>query len=258
MQMKLSALPSWKQLVGCDSCELISSKATDAGAPQIHRGVTEAFESLCRDARNAGFDIQVVSGYRSFERQLKIWNAKASGQRVLLNEQGAAMDYAAMDQQALLHAIMRWSALPGTSRHHWGTDIDIYDALAVPSAYQVQLSPQEVNQGGVFDALHCWLDQRIQTGESHGFFRPYEYDRGGVAPERWHLSYAPLAGRYQYMQDPAAIFAWLSELKKNVDGESILLLDVILGDWDVIFERYVRVPLEAYPDHLRHYVDDLS
>ena len=26
-----------------------------------------------------------------------------------------------------------------------------------------------------------------------GFFRPYTTDRGGVAPEPWHLSYAPVA-----------------------------------------------------------------
>ena len=30
-----------------------------------------------------------------------------------------------------------------------------------------------------------------------GFFRPYTTDRGGVAPEPWHLSYAPVAARAQ-------------------------------------------------------------
>jgi LAS superfamily LD-carboxypeptidase LdcB len=258
MQMKLSALPSWKQLVGCDSRDQVSLKATQGKGKTVHRGIVDAFESLCSDARHAGFDIQLVSGYRGFEQQRNIWNAKASGQRLLLDDEGCALDYAAMDSRTLLHAIMRWSALPGTSRHHWGTDIDIYDANAVPADYQVQLTPQEVNQGGVFDALHCWLDQRIETGESHGFFRPYDCDRGGVSPERWHLSYAPLAGRYQYKQSAEAIFVWLSQLKDHADGEPILLLDHILCDWDLIFERYVRVPLDAYPDHLRGYALNAS
>ena len=38
---------------------------------------------------------------------------------------------------------MRWSAIPGSSRHHWGTDLDVYDAAAVTPDYQVQLTPQE-------------------------------------------------------------------------------------------------------------------
>ena len=43
----------------------------------------------------------------------------------------------------------------------------------------------EVARGGVFDSLHSWLDARMAAGESHGFYRPYARDRGGVAPERW-------------------------------------------------------------------------
>jgi hypothetical protein len=53
--------------------------------------------------------------------------------------------------------------------------------------------PAEVAPGGIFDPLHSWLDERMAQGKSHGFFRPYGVDRGGVATERWHLSYAPLA-----------------------------------------------------------------
>ena len=92
-----------------------------------------------------------------------------------------------------LHAILRYSAIPGTSRHHWGTDLEVYDAAAVAADYRLQLTPREVEAGGVFDALHCWLDDRMAAGASRGFYRAYARDRGGVAPERWHLSYAPLA-----------------------------------------------------------------
>ena len=100
---------------------------------------------------------------------------------------------ASLSAEQQLHAILRFSAIPGTSRHHWGTDLDVFDAAALPQDYQLQLSPQEVAPGGMFDPLHCWLDQRMAAGEVHGFFRPYGQDRGGVAPERWHLSYAPMA-----------------------------------------------------------------
>ncbi|NIM47861.1 MAG: D-alanyl-D-alanine carboxypeptidase family protein, partial [Gemmatimonadales bacterium] len=86
---------------------------------------------------------------------------------------------------------LRWSALPGASRHHWGTDLDVYDLAARPEGYEVELIPEEVDAGGMFGPLHEWLDGRIAADAAFGFFRPYERDRQGVAPERWHLSYAP-------------------------------------------------------------------
>ena len=91
---------------------------------------------------------------------------------------------------------MRFSALPGASRHHWGTDLDVFDAAAVSADYQLQLSRAEVAEDGVFAAFHAWLDTRIAAGQAFGFRRPYALDTGGVAPERWHLSYAPLAANY--------------------------------------------------------------
>ena len=89
--------------------------------------------------------------------------------------------------------MLRFSALPGASRHHWGSDIDVFDAAAVPEGYRPKLDNAEVADDGVFGPLHRWLDERIAAGGSRGFFRPYDLDRGGTAPERWHLSYAPAA-----------------------------------------------------------------
>ena len=58
----------------------------------------------------------------------------------------------------------------------------------MPEDYRVQLVPEECAPGGVFHALHCWLDANMAR---YGFFRPYRTFRGGVLPEPWHLSYAP-------------------------------------------------------------------
>ncbi len=49
----------------------------------------------------------------------------------------------------------------------------------------------------MFGPLHDWLDRRISASEAFGFFRPYDLDRGGVAPERWHLSCGPVAASFQ-------------------------------------------------------------
>ena len=135
-----------------------------------------------------------------------------------------------------LAAVLRFSALPGTSRHHWGTDVDIYDAAALPAGAGPALTPAEVAPGGVFDALHCWLDRCIAAGRSHGFYRPYVRDRGAVAPERWHLSYAPLARRLSPRVTPSLLrVAW-------DEGGEPALLPVLVAELPEILERYVALP----------------
>ena len=180
-----------RQLTGLDDTHLV----TLADGHRLQSEVARAFTALQSDARNAGFELSIASSFRPFCRQLAIWNGKADGTRPIHDDQGRPISIERLSRTEQLHAILRFSAMPGTSRHHWGTDLDVYDAAAVPSEYPLQLSPDEVAAGGVFDRLHCWLDERLAAGESHGFFRPYGKDRGGVAPERWHLSYAPLSSR---------------------------------------------------------------
>ncbi|MCB9651596.1 MAG: M15 family metallopeptidase [Deltaproteobacteria bacterium] len=76
-----------------------------------------------------------------------------------------------------LRAILNWSALPGGSRHHWGTEMDVVDLAAVPPDYRVRLLPDEVAPGGPFHPLHQWLDENL---ERFGFFRPYARLQGGM------------------------------------------------------------------------------
>jgi LAS superfamily LD-carboxypeptidase LdcB len=224
-----------RQLTGLDDTHLVT-------LPDGHRlqaYVAEAFAALQSAARAAGFELAIASSYRSFARQLAIWNSKASGTRPVHDDEGRAVVMAQLSPAQQLHAILRFSALPGTSRHHWGTDLDVYDAAAMPPGYQLQLTPQEVAPGGVFDPLHCWLDERIAAGESHGFYRPYASDRGGVAPERWHLSFAPLAVACA-QQCNSAMLAACWDCEEGV--ETLLLREEIDANLPHIFERYVLVP----------------
>ena len=80
---------------------------------------------------------------------------------------------------------MLYSALPGASRHHLGTDLDVFDKAAVSDDYKLQLTPDEYLQGGPFAPLSNWLDTHLVK---FGFYRPYQHDLGGVAPELWHIS----------------------------------------------------------------------
>ncbi|MFN8580799.1 MAG: M15 family metallopeptidase [Gemmatimonadaceae bacterium] len=95
-----------------------------------------------------------------------MWNRKASGQLAVLDSHAQPMDITTLSARELVFAILRWSALPGASRHHWGTDIDVYDAAACPPGYEVELIPAEVDAGGMFAPLHEWLDAQIANGTS--------------------------------------------------------------------------------------------
>ena len=220
------------QLTGRDDSHLL----TLSDGHRLQAEVADAFAALQADARGAGFELAIASSYRSFARQLAIWNGKASGERLVYDDSDLPVSLAGLTVTERLHAILRFSAIPGTSRHHWGTDLDVYDAAAVGPDYKVQLSPREVRAGGPFAALHDWLDARMAAGNSRGFYRPYNEDRGGVAPERWHLSYAPLsvscAGR---LNAPVLLDCW-------GHGEPLLLREEIEAELATIMARYVTVP----------------
>jgi LAS superfamily LD-carboxypeptidase LdcB len=194
----------------------------------------EALDELQGAAKTAGFDLQVASGFRSFERQLQIWNGKVVGERAVHDDEGRCLDLELLDPLEKIQAILRYSALPGASRHHWGTDLDVFDAAAVPADYTLQLSPAEVAPDGVFARFHDWLDQRIHNGEARGFLRPYDRDRGGVAPERWHLSYAPLAGRCEQCLT-------LEMLSAALAGSDLELLEQVQEHLPEIYSRFVRL-----------------
>jgi LAS superfamily LD-carboxypeptidase LdcB len=219
-------------LVGQSETHLCSAlDATTLGA-RIHRDAVEAFVKLRTAAAAAGFDLAIESGFRSFERQLSIWNRKAHGELAVLDGQARPLDITRLTPGDLVFAILRWSALPGASRHHWGTDVDVYDRAAKPKDYEIQAIPAEVAAGGMFGPLHEWLDRRIADGAAFGFFRPYDLDRQGVAPERWHLSFAPVASTYLRLLT-------VELLRQAVERADMALKDVVLDHLLEIYRRFV-------------------
>jgi len=176
-----------EQLTGRDAGHIVD--VTDPPC-QVHAGSRGALLDLCRAARAAGFDPVVASSFRSFERQLTIWNEKFSGRRAVLDAAGRPLDIAPLDDAARIRAILLWSALPGASRHHWGTDVDLIDRASMPPGYRVQLVGAEFERGGPFEAFHDWL---LRHAACFGFFKPYRGILSGVAPEPWHWSHAEIA-----------------------------------------------------------------
>jgi LAS superfamily LD-carboxypeptidase LdcB len=165
-------------------------QATEGERCALHPLAHRALRCLAAAALQDGIELTAVSCFRSFDQQLAIWNGKFRGERALLSMSGTPLDALALDAPARVAAILAWSALPGASRHHWGTDFDVIDRAALPPGERVQLVSAEYGPDGWFAPLDQWL---LRNAADYGFFRPYDVDRGGVLPEPWHLSFAPVA-----------------------------------------------------------------
>lgn len=195
----------------------------------LHARAGEAFIAMRDAARTAGIDLDVVSAFRDFNRQVAIWTAKFDGRRPLLDAAGLEISRTGLYESALIDAILNWSALPGASRHHWGSELDVFDAAAVPAGGKPQLIPQEFSPGGCFEPLAGWLDSNMRR---FGFFRPYSTYRGGVQPEPWHLSYAAVSV-------PALQVLSLDVLREAIETADMPGRRTVLERLPELYERYV-------------------
>jgi LAS superfamily LD-carboxypeptidase LdcB len=217
-----------------NSLELTGRAAThvrDALAPgvRLHAGAIDAVTGLREAAARAGLELEIVSSFRDFARQGGIWNRKFRGEQAVFDRGGQPLDVAAMSGPERVRAILIWSGVPGSSRHHWGTDFDVMDRAAVAPDYRPQLTVAEYTGTGPFVRLNEWLAANLGN---YGFFRPYRTDRGGVSPEPWHLSYAPLSV-------PALQALTLDVLTEAVSGSDIEGREHVLAQLPDIYDRYV-------------------
>jgi len=202
-----------------------------------------AFARLAARAAAQGFDLRAASAFRDYDRQNLIINQKWSGARPVSDASGQPLAREGVSDRKWLEAILRFSALPGTSRHHWGTDLDIWDASTVPGDYRPRLEANEYAPGGVFAALTAWLDELIAADDAEGFYKPYDADRGGVAPEPWHISYRPVARSLQKAQ--CIDICWpLWRGDPDPEGhchEAMAMLPLLERDGEALFDRFVLV-----------------
>jgi LAS superfamily LD-carboxypeptidase LdcB len=203
------------ELTGRDTSHVV---AIDQLNCSLHVEAVTSLLAMRDAAARDGIDLQIRSAFRDFDTQLLIWNRKWRGERPLLSRDGVPLDAAALTPGERLDAILTWSAIPGGSRHHWGTEFDLVDVAAVPPGYQVQLVPAEYASDGVFARLTVWLEANARR---FGFFRPYRTDRGGVSPEPWHFSYAPVSMRAMELLSLAMLRRVLEQ--SEIEGKSQVL-----------------------------------
>lgn len=150
-----------------------------SGAFLLRKEAGDAFLKMQAAAKEQGISMYSQSSYRSFNRQMGIWERKYNL-------------YASkkMKEGDICQKIIEYSTVPGTSRHHWGTDLDIIDsAQRLPSNPLIE---GHFLGTGVYSKLYAWMKEHAN---SFGFYEVYTnaQNRQGFKYEPWHWSYAPLA-----------------------------------------------------------------
>jgi LAS superfamily LD-carboxypeptidase LdcB len=140
----------------------------------------EAFKKMQKAAKADSVNLFIVSATRNFDYQKRIWEDKWSG-KIKVEEKDLSTVH---DLNERTRMILLYSAMPATSRHHWGTDIDINEA---EDEYFETLEGKRVYQ---------WL---VSHAAEFGFCQPYTSKiagRTGYEEEKWHWSYLPLSGEF--------------------------------------------------------------
>jgi LAS superfamily LD-carboxypeptidase LdcB len=206
---------------------LDSSHLVDYRGHKLERDTAKALTSMRQAAKHQGINIAVCSGHRSFEKQLQIWNAKAQGKRTLLDIDSLPVSISNKSDAELVALILLWSALPGTSRHHWGTDVDLYDANAIERG-ELALISSEYQDHGPCTRLHTWLTKHSQE---FGFYFPFQLGLSGVSPEPWHLSYFPVADQLLSQFELSKIQAVLHHVDIELKSELMTKLPYIVSEY---------------------------
>lgn len=136
----------------------------------LRKDALQAFLKLEQDARRDGITLKVISGFRSYQHQKNIWNNKFK-----------SYSHAYPNISSRVDQILMYSAIPGVSRHHWGTDLDIN---ALNNNYFLGKNGKKV---------HEWMKE---NAEKYGFYLTYTFGRnGGYQPEMWHYTYYPSSSK---------------------------------------------------------------
>jgi zinc D-Ala-D-Ala carboxypeptidase len=162
----------------------------------LRREAAVAFHRMVQAAANVPpvrgrrLNITSISGTRNYDAQANtIWDLKWTGRRLGDGNRNFSLIPDPVDRA---NAIMEESSMPGTSRHHWGTDFDINST----TANDWETNPELIR-------LYIWLRANAR---SFGFGQTYDAQTtdsppgtrsGGYDQEKWHWSYIPLAAGYQ-------------------------------------------------------------
>jgi zinc D-Ala-D-Ala carboxypeptidase len=143
---------------------------TDKEEVYLRTEALEAYGRMRAAAQAAGIALLIRSATRNFPYQRGIWERKW--------ERPQYMGWQAVDKA---RDILAYSAMPGASRHHWGTDIDL-------NAFE-----NDWFAAGEGATVYAWLQANAADFGFHQVYDDKSSGRTGYELERWHWSYLPIA-----------------------------------------------------------------
>ena len=173
----------------------------------------KAFIRMAKAAAKDGVTLTLVSGTRNRNRQIEIWTDKWN------RFSGNDIDRA--------EEILLYSSMPGTSRHHWGTDFDLNSV------------EPEYFESGQGEKVYAWLEEHAID---FGFFQPYiakgSDRKEGYREEKWHWSYYPIAHQMLKAYKRMVSYEDITGFPGASVAEELRLLDrFVMGITD-LNERY--------------------
>ncbi|WP_452232588.1 M15 family metallopeptidase [Lacinutrix sp. MEBiC02595] len=165
----------------------------------LNREVSDAFKQMHRSAKKDGINLIIVSGTRNFYEQKSIWERKWN-------------KYKNLEPLDRAKKILEYSSMPSTSRHHWGTDMDLNNLNN--SYFEKGKGKKEFE----------WL---LKNANNFGFYQVYtnkENGRTGYNLEKWHWSYLPLASRYLNYYNENITYLDISDFKGSELAEKAKMI----------------------------------
>ena len=166
-----------------------------------------AFLRMREDALKDGINLCIASSFRNFGRQKVIFEEKIAGIRPVLDRGEHPVNISELTPEELIRTIMFFSAVPGMSRHHWGTDLDVYDPDALADGEELDLTNRCYSKGCQKD-VGTWLGENMHR---YGFFRPYALDNPYYSYELWHISHYAEADLFTGNLNPQESIVFLRE-----------------------------------------------
>lgn len=190
---------------------LVDQKYSSKKDIYLRREAYYAFIRMYNAAKKDGISLSITSATRSFDDQKKIWEGKWTGS-ILHYGRNIATAYPNPVERAKY--ILKYSSMPGTSRHHWGTDMDLNSTE--PTYYETETGRK----------IYKWL---TGNASKYGFCQPYtamDSSRAtGYEEEKWHWSYMPLSAIYLEQYKERITY---DDLKGFAGYETASKIDVIL------------------------------
>lgn len=160
--------------------EKMEGPYTERGNMYLRTDAYQSFKKMHAEAKKEGIRLVVRSATRNFDRQRQIWEGKWNGTRSIEGGGNAAVDYP--DPLVRAKKILLYSSMPGTSRHHWGTDIDI------------NMFENSYFENGEGLTVYEWLNKNAyKFGYCQVYNKKGEGRKDGYNEEKWHWSYLPVA-----------------------------------------------------------------